>query len=196
MKAKSILITLVAGMFLAVTACGPKGISKEEQARQDSIRMADSIAHEQALIEQARLDSLRQDSIRQVQEKILNAMPKVQMFGKNLHDPNGGELTDVDKLRKNLVALGYEKINANKYVLNPGGEPNVTVDLHYESWDGEYVPELGDYTEGGMSYSIDIIFSDEEDAKAFYRQWKAARKSNWVSEERSGKKVTLSTYGD
>lgn len=194
MKVKSILIPLVAGIFLAVTACGPKGISKEE-ARQDSIRIADSIAHEQALIEQARQDSLRQDSIAKV-EKIRNAMPTVQMFGYDLHDPSGGMLTEEDELRINLVALGYEKINSNKYVLNPGGDPNVTVNLNYQDFEGEYDPEFDDYIGAGFNYSIDIIFSDEEDAKAFYKKWQAACKSNWVQAQKAGKKVSLWSWGD
>lgn len=195
MKTKSILLALTAGLLMAVSACGPKGMSKEEQARQDSIRMADSIAREQALLEQVRQDSLRHDSIAKVM-KIKNAMPTVKMFGENLQDPDGGELIYVDELRKNLVALGYEKINANKFVLNPGGDPNVTVKLNYQDFEGEYDEEFDDYVGGGFSYSIDIIFSDEEDAKAFYKKWKAARKTSWVSEDRSGKKVTLMTYGD
>lgn len=198
MKTSKIFLTILAGFLTIVSSCGPNSFNKksEEQSRQDSIRMADSIAKVQALIEEARLDSIRQDSIRQEQEKILNAMPTVQLFGKNLHDVNGGDLTDVNVLRKKLVALGYEKINANKYVLNPGGEPSVTVVLNYDSWEGEYIPELEEYEGGGMSYAIDLIFSDENDAAAFYKKWKAARKSVWISETKSGKKVTLSTYGD
>lgn len=199
MKITHIFIPMAAVLLVAVASCGQK-------QHEDSDNMADSIALREAQLEQARLDSIRQDSIRQdsirqdsirqQQEKISKAMPTVQLFGYSLHDMAGGGLTDVNKLRKKLTALGYEKINANKYVLNPDGEPNVTVNLHYKSWEAEYDPEMDDYVGGGMTYDIDIIFSDEKDAAEFYKKWKAARKTPWVSESRSGKKVQLSTYGD
>lgn len=198
MKITQIFIPLAAGLLVAVASCDQKSNNGQQDG---SDAVADSIALQEAQIEQARLDSirqdsLRQDSIRQEQEKIAKAMPTVQMFGHNLKDMDMGELTDVDILRKKLMALGYERINANKYVLNPDGEPSVTVVLHYESWEGEYIPEIGDYVGAGMSYSIDIIFSDEKDAADFYKKWKSVCKSNWIEASRSGRKVELSTYGD
>lgn len=199
MKITHIFIPMAAGLLVAVASCGQK-------QHENSDNMTDSIALQEGQLEQERLesvrrdsirqDSLRRDSIRQQQEKISKAMPTVQLFGYDLHNMGGGSLTEVGKLRKQLVALGYEKINSNKYVLNPDGEPNVTVNLNYKSWDGEYDPEMGEYIGGGMTYDIDIIFSDEQDAADFYKKWKAARKTPWISESRSGKKVHLSTYGD
>ena len=199
MKPNHIFIPMAVGLLVAVASCGQK-------QHEESDNMTDSIALREAQLEQPVFDSIRQDSIRQVsfrqdsirqqKEKISKAMPTVQLFGYNLHDMGEGGLTDVNKLRKKLIAQGYKKINSNKYVLNPDGEPNVTVNLNYKSWDGEYDPEIGEYIGGGMSYDIDIIFSNEKDAAEFYKKWKAARKTPWVSESRSGKKVHLSTYGD
>ena len=92
-----------------ITAC--TNSKRAEQEREDSLRAADSIARVEAL-EAARLDSIRQDSIRQdsiarQQEKLQQAMPTVQLFGKDLQDMGGGTLTDVNVLRKKLV--GYSK---------------------------------------------------------------------------------------
>ncbi len=57
---KKLLVSLaVAGMFVFV-ACGPSAAEQAEQARLDSIRVADSIAAEQAKIdaEKAAADSI------------------------------------------------------------------------------------------------------------------------------------------
>lgn len=196
---KSVLIFI--GLLGILTACSNSQRAKQaDQAREDSLRAVDSIARMEAL-EAARLDSIRQDSIRQdsiarQQQKLQQAMPTVQLFGKNLHDTGGGMLTDVKVLRKKLVELGYEKLNANKFVLNPGGKPSVTVVIDYKEFEGEYVPEMDDYVGGGMTYSIDISFSDAADATKFYTNWKAACKTPWVTAEKSGNTVRLYTYGD
>ena len=196
---KSVLIFI--GLLGIITACtNSQRTEQAEQVREDSLRAADSIARLEAM-EAARLDSIRQDSIRQdsivrQQEKLQQAMPTVQLFGKNLHDMGGGMLTDVKVLRKKLVELGYEKLSANKFVLNPGGEPSVTVVIDYEEFEGGYDPEMDDYVGGGMTYSIDISFSDEADATKFYKNWKAVCRTPWVTADKSGKTVRLYTYAD
>ena len=191
---KSVLIFI--GLLGIITACSnSKRAEQEEQMHEDSLRAADSIARVEAM-EAARLDSIRQDSIGRQQEKLQKAMPTVQLFGKNLQDMGGGMLTDVKVLRKKLVELGYEKLSANKFVLNPGGEPSVTVVIDYEEFEGEYDSEMEDYVGGGMTYSIDISFSDEADATKFYKNWKAVCRTPWVTADKSGKTIKLYTYAD
>ena len=62
MKFTYFLIPMSVGLLTAVAGCNQKS---DEQHRQDSIHIADSIAHEEALMEQERINSVRQDSIRQ-----------------------------------------------------------------------------------------------------------------------------------
>lgn len=188
---KSVLIFI--GLLGIVTAC--TNSKRAEQERADSLRAADSIARVEAM-EAARLDSIRQDSIARQQEKVQQAMPTVQLFGKNLHDMAGGSLTDVKVLRKKLVELGYEKINANKFVLNPGGEPSVTVVIDYDEFEAEYDPEADDYFGGGMTYTIDITFSDAADATQFYNNWKSVCRTPWVTANKSGNTISLYTFSD
>ncbi len=84
---KKTMLWAVAAALISLMACGPskQEIAKREQARQDSIRMADSVAAVQkAAMEQARQDSIaraqaeaemaakeqaRQDSIAQAEAK-------------------------------------------------------------------------------------------------------------------------------
>lgn len=199
MKTYCKLLSLTLAVIL-LTGCRAK---KKEHKSDESSPTIDTVMvskvdeeKERALLETQRQDSLRQDSIRKHKEKILNAMPTVSMFGRNLNDRNGGDLTDVNKLRKKLVALGYEKVGKDKYVLNAGGEPNVTVDINYQEFEGEYNPEYDSYEGEGMSYAIKIRFSNEKDASEFYKKWVKANKCPWVSQSKSGKTVTLETYSD
>lgn len=63
-----LIFIAIALVMTAVTACGPSAAEKAEKARQDSIRVADSLNAVAAAIERARLDSLRQDSIEKYQQ--------------------------------------------------------------------------------------------------------------------------------
>ncbi len=48
---KKLNIALLAVAVALIAACGPSAKEKAEQARLDSIRVADSIAHEQAILD-------------------------------------------------------------------------------------------------------------------------------------------------
>lgn len=187
----SIVLTL--GTLVALFSCSGK--QQAEQARMDSIRVADSIRQAEEAIEKARLDSIRRDSILQA-EKIAAAMPTPHMFGEDLRSSWGGTLKDVKILRKDLQERGYQKINSNNFVLNPDGEPSVKVKLDYQVIEGEYDEEEGMEVGGGMTYTITLTYSNQEDADKFYKQWKEATDSPWITAKKSGKVVTLFTYGD
>lgn len=72
--------------LILMVSCSGNGTSYEK-ARQDSIRIADSIAQVEAakaIAEQARQDSIRQDSIKRI-EKAIASIPSFYEFEKNSH---------------------------------------------------------------------------------------------------------------
>lgn len=85
-KMKKVLSTLLIAGVATLVACGPSAKEKAEKARQDSIRIADSIAQveaDKAAKEQARLDSIAkvenekriQDSLAQIEANKKKAAP-------------------------------------------------------------------------------------------------------------------------
>lgn len=146
---KKLLFGTVAVLLMA--SCAGNGNS--EKAREDSIRIADSIAaleaaQAEAEAEQARLDSLRQDSITHE----INMRLKPEVFR---------DFFNEKKMKKDLRALGFNLIE-EEYE-------------HEEEWDGYYAIykrtlngrtidiEYGYDTSNGGS----IKFSDKNDLEQF-----------------------------
>lgn len=79
MKKLSYLL-VTAGIF-AFVACGPSAQEKAEKARQDSIRIADSIAQIEA-IEKARMDSIANaEKEKRIQDSIAKATEEAAKKG-------------------------------------------------------------------------------------------------------------------
>ncbi|MDE6551448.1 MAG: hypothetical protein K2K98_00595 [Muribaculaceae bacterium] len=80
MKLKSLLS--IAGVVLffvgAIVSCGPSKAEREEAARQDSIRIADSIAKAEEEARLAAIEAARQDSIR-IAEAIAKAVEEARL---------------------------------------------------------------------------------------------------------------------
>lgn len=135
--------------MLLFASCSGNGSS--EKAKEDSARIADSIAKVEAAkeaSEQARLDSLRQDSITQE----INMRLKPEVFR---------DFFNEKKMKKDLSALGF-KLLKEEYD-------------HEEEWDGywaKYKRTMNGRTieiEYGFdtSNSGSIKFSDKNDAEQF-----------------------------
>lgn len=105
MGIKHFLISIVAVGFL--TGCGGKDT---EKIREDSIRVADSIAAVEAAraAEQARLDSIRQDSIKMAEEELANRLT-ILTFCKYNPDDRVMDQLGGSQIYAKLKALGFEK---------------------------------------------------------------------------------------
>ena len=97
---------LLLGGVVLVSSCGPTAAERAEMARQDSIRVADSIAKVEAdkiaAIEAAKLDSIA---------RIEEFYAKIPSFNK-LYDPNGS----VEDTGEYLKSMGYtenERVNGD-----------------------------------------------------------------------------------
>lgn len=172
----------------SIASCGQSKAEKErlERERQDSIEEVERRELEEerkaAALEQQRLDSIRQ--------AVIEAMPTVSWFVEKT-DWGQYNLKYKDQIAKLLLNKGFEKVNSNKYVLNPGGEPSCTVTIKQENWDGEY-DENGEYLGGaGGSLKYTVTFSDEEYAKAF-----GTREVEFASISRKGNTITLQEWTD
>lgn len=123
-------VSLVSLFLLA--ACGG---NKAEQARQDSIRVADSLAAVEAArqaAEQARLDSIRQDSIRQ--DSIAKAEAAFMKAIPNPKDINWAE--DIGPLLKKRGFVGSTRRGGEydyegTYTLQQGPK---TCTIYFNSW--------------------------------------------------------------
>ena len=139
--------------------------------------------------EEQKMEEMRQDSIRRANERIAAAMPTPQMFMVD----NGGSpyLKEVSEVRSTLSSMGYKKINANNYVLNPGGYPSVKVNLLYETFEGEYDEGAGGIVGDGMSFEITLTFSSRSEADSFYRKCRSKAENGWVEVYQNDKSVSL-----
>ena len=108
-----------AAALLLLASCSGNGAS--EKAKEDSIRIADSIAQveaAQAAAEQARLESMRQDSIRQDSIERAEFPEVVRKLWKGVPDHGINSLTksSLSKDFYNLVDVGFAVPTDN-----PGG---------------------------------------------------------------------------
>lgn len=104
MKIKSLLALHAAVLLLfvgAIVSCGPSKSKREEAARQDSIRIADSIAQAEEEARIAAIEAARQDSLDRI-EKFKESIPSFREI--YLHF----SLKD-DKTIINLEKLGFSK---------------------------------------------------------------------------------------
>ncbi|MDE5849794.1 MAG: hypothetical protein K2H38_06610 [Muribaculaceae bacterium] len=76
MKLKSLLSIASVVLFFvgAIVSCGPSKAEREEAARQDSIRIADSIAKAEEEARLAAIEAARQDSLARI-EKFKESIP-------------------------------------------------------------------------------------------------------------------------
>lgn len=96
---------------LIFITCSGKPHPTLERARQDSIRVADSIAAEEAAL-QHRLDSIRQDSISRVEEIMAHFGPSLFL---NVPPRDGGYLFFKDNIPSTLKKDGF-KLISKQYV--------------------------------------------------------------------------------
>lgn len=147
-------------------------------------------------------DSLHKDSLKKVAQKKAEEekqqpvlpLPTLSTFIQ-FQDGQPYDIIEVEKVRNNLVRLGFKKINNSKYILNEGTPQNLSVTIDYRTWDGEYDPEYDDYIGGGMSYSITLQFANREDAQRFCQGFEN-QSYGWVQISANGNKIKLETYGD
>lgn len=103
------LIAAVIGLlcFLgASVSCGPSKAEREEAARQDSIRVADSIAKAEEDLRLAAIEAARQDSLARI-EKFKQSLPSFETLVKNLNACTTNKI-DFDK-------LGFKTIKRSEY---------------------------------------------------------------------------------
>ena len=190
MKFTYFLIPMSVGLLTAVASCSQKS---EEQHRQDSIHIADSIAQEEALMEQERINSARQDSIRKDSidkiEKFKAAIPSFKQV-------EGGN-------RKNLFSkLGYkittkrefdERFDEyNTYVAKAVYEVNDNMKVVYQAIDGGYT-----ITITGAPEARDKFYSDAKASIA--KSKRESPEDAWIGEwyaKISGDKITVYQFGD
>lgn len=113
---------LLFGALAIFLIAGCSGKVDTEKARQDSIRMADSIARVEAA-EQARLDSIRQDSIKNAELEAFN----INLFVTPFKDEQFGVglmINSDNQISKALTNLGFKE--------------SKTVTTKYEEICGEY----------------------------------------------------------
>ena len=97
----------VTALFL-MASCSGNGAS--EKAKEDSLRIADSIAQvEAAKAEQARLDSIRQDSIAKAELEAFNINLFVSPFKEEGFKGKGMELKTDKQISKALTNLGFSE---------------------------------------------------------------------------------------
>lgn len=132
----SLALSCLAGM--GIVGCGPSKADKMREAREDSIRMADSIAKVEAeRIEQARQDSIMRDSV------IRTKIPQMKDIAGYQSEYDGVPFYDFEKISRKLKKQGYDEI-VNK------------------SWvPGHYNDALGEYEEG--YYKKDYVWTCDSD---------------------------------
>lgn len=157
-------------LLIFLSGCGKKSA---EQQREDSIRMADSIARVEALLEEARLDSIRRDSIRQDSiaraEQIEKTFPKMKMLISGDMISFGMSIKDASSLAKTFAANGYEKKNNNTYIFDPAGPHEATIQVITRKIDNWRYEEFPEEENSPYIYLTDVVltFSNEEDAIKF-----------------------------
>lgn len=148
---KKVIFGMVALLLMA--SCSGKRAA--EKAREDSIRIADSLAQiEAAKAEEARLDSLRQDSIKRAELEALNINLFVTPFREEGFG-RGLEIRSDKQISKSLTNLGFSE--------------NKSLRTRYEEICGEY--QSWKSTKYVFTKSIDnetIIVENEDEVEIIF----------------------------
>ena len=123
-------------------SCGPSKAEREEAARQDSIRVADSIANAEEELRLAAIEAARQDSIEKI-ENFKKSLPEL----KDLY-------VSFDKV--NFEKLGFTKTIKKEYISDLDFDlEDITYKLELDSDHYCIIKMIGGYE--CSSYSISVI---------------------------------------
>lgn len=174
---KKLLFGIAAIMLMA--SCSGNGAS--EKAKEDSTRIADSIAQveaEQAAAEQARLDSLRADSIKKAEaDAFYNKLPDPKKIVWNNKAGNY-----LKKLGFSGTTHGDEDYAEGTYILTDG---NKTCKVHFT-------------TEFNIGETEVTITGDDNAFKKFYKRaskMKATYIEGGTDVTKKGNTIYISSYG-
>ena len=168
MRIKSLLsIACVVFLFIGtIASCGPSKAEREEAARQDSMRIADSIAKAEEEARLAAIEAARQDSLEKI-EKFMQSIPSFREI--YLHFA----MAENEYTQKiNLEQLGFAKKTKTKDYI-PEFDISLTEDTYLLELDPEhYCRIVQNNGSGAKSWSFVIVGFPElmekykEEAKA------------------------------
>lgn len=139
MKVKPLIVSLGAFALLSssLCSCGLSKAEKEEAARQDSIRVADSIANAEEEMRLAAIETAKQDSLAKI-EKFKQSLPDLSALYRSF---SGTDEVDLEKLgftkttkKENLEEFGIELVkDVYKLELDPEHYCIITFEGGYEA---------------------------------------------------------------